>query len=118
MNAADHSASDEPLGLELDFDERMELHNELYQAAVDVMPELGIELAVDAEMRRRLLRATELFERVIGLRPGNWNAMGCWGTRGGSWGIENVHTRRSDGPTHSIRPTPTSLASCAPSASR
>lgn len=65
--------------MELDFDERMELHHELYQAAVDLMTELGMEPAVDAEMRRRLLRATELLERVLGLRPDNWNAMWALG---------------------------------------
>jgi Flp pilus assembly protein TadD len=66
---------DRAVEIELTTEQRMELCDELYQAAADLLPELDFESEVDDEARRRLLRAGELLERVIGLRSDDWRAM-------------------------------------------
>jgi Flp pilus assembly protein TadD len=63
---------------ELSFDQRMELHDELYDAATGHIGQAEQPLAAD-DSRRHAARAAELLERAVLLRPENWNAMWALG---------------------------------------
>ncbi len=57
----------------LGFQQRMELHNELYGAAVHHWEQA--QALGSAQWSRHATRAAELLERIVILRPENWNAL-------------------------------------------